>query len=140
MESLLPNSIAGNDILSSLLSRNWKDGCYAITNSVEKQLIPFFLIMGMLYFGTEAFVTGDHVELGALTAVYGASSLAGYLNSGSAPLARMVRTIGVPAISSLLGIGSILNGGGTMGIWLLTMLHLFDTIQQASQEPNRSED
>ena len=96
--------------------------------------------MGMLYFGTEAFVTGDHVELGALTAVYGASSLAGYFNCGSAPLARIVRTNGTSALSALLGIGSILNGGGTMGIWLLTMLHLFDTIQGASQEPTRSED
>ena len=140
MSSLLPDAIASNDVLSNLLTRNWKDGCYAITNSAEKQLIPFFLIMGMLYFGTSATVTEEHVELGALTAVYGASSLAGYFNCGSAPLARMIRATGISTLSALLGIGSILNGGGTMGIWLLTMLHLFDTFQGASQEPQRSED
>ena len=86
------------------------------------------MIMGYLYFGTKTFATNEHAELGALTAVYGASSLAGYFNCGSAPLARMIRTNGVSALSSLIGIGSILNGGGTLGIWLLTMLHLFDTL------------
>ena len=111
-----------------MLAKNWKDGCYAATNSIEKQLIPFFLIMGSLIFGTSTYVTNEHAELGALTAVYGASSLAGYFNCGSAPLARMIRTNGVSALSSLIGIGSIVNGGGTLGIWLLTMLNLFDTL------------
>ena len=136
----LPQIIQENTPVANLLTSNWKDGCYAVTNSLEKQLVPFFMIMAYLYFGGQAATNDDTLYLGALTTIYGASSLAGYFNFGRSPIASLTRINGISVLAAFMGLIHIFIGEGTMGVWLLTMLHLFDSLQGASRDPKREED
>ena len=139
-ERLLPQEIVSNVPLANLLTRNWRDGAYARTNPIEKQLTAFMMIIAYLYLGTSVAATSDQTALGALTVAYGASSLAGYFNIGEAPLARLSRVNGLSVFGGLLGLGAIFSGAGSAAIWLLTMLHMFDIVQGATQDPARDED
>ena len=102
--------------------------------------MAFFMIMAYFYLGTSVIVTDDQVPMGALALGYATSSLAGYFNLGQSPLAQLTRVNGVSVLNALIGLGSILNGGGCMAIWLLTMLHMYDTLMGVSQEVVREED
>ena len=92
------------------------------------------MILGFLGLGTSLIVSEDedNVPLGAMTVAYGGSSLLGYFNMGNSPIAKMLRVNGISVIAALLGLLSIISGGGSMGIWLLTLLHVFDAVQGAA--------
>ena len=81
-EVILPPAVAENEPISNLLTRNWKDGGYLSTSTIEKQLISFVMIMAYLGLGTQMVVSEENVPLGAVTVAYGASSLLGYFNIG----------------------------------------------------------
>lgn len=98
------------------------------------------MIMAYLYFGGQAATNDDTLYLGALTTIYGASSLAGYFNFGRSPIASLTRINGISVLAAFMGLIHIFIGEGTMGVWLLTMLHLFDSLQGASRDPKREED
>ena len=53
-QRIVPQSIQQNTPIANLLTSNWKDGCYSVSNSLEKQLVPFFMIMAYLIFGGQA--------------------------------------------------------------------------------------
>ena len=90
------------------------------------------MILGYLGLGTSLIASDTNVPLGALTVGYGISNAFGYFNAGDAPIAKFTRVNGISVIASILGLISIISGGATTGIWLLTLLHMFDTFQGAT--------
>ena len=96
--------------------------------------------MAYLIFGGQAIVSEDAVAFGAVTTLYGASSLAGYFGLGTSPIAALTRINGISILAAFMGLIHIFIGEGSMGIWLLTMLHIFDSLQGAASDPKREED
>jgi hypothetical protein len=80
------------------------------------------------------------VPLGAISLGYAASSLVGYFGMGQAPLAKLMRINIVSVLCACLGIGSIINSGMDLHIFLLTILHLFDAYQGAVQKNNQTKE
>ena len=130
---ILPSSLAEIEPLKNLLTSNWKDNASSTENSTSKQLIAFALIASYLYLGGSAVVSKAMVPLGAITLGYAASSLVGYLGMGEAPLAKLMRINVISILCAGLGIGSLINSGADLHIFLLTVLHLFDAYQGAIQ-------
>lgn len=117
------------------MTSNWKENAADASNtSTMKQLAAFALIASYLYLGSSAVESQAMVPLGAVTLGYAASSLVGYFGMGTAPLAKLLRTQMVSVLCAGLGIGSMVSSGMDMHIFLLTVLHLFDAYQGASQE------
>ena len=139
-QRIVPQSIQQNTPIANLLTSNWKDGCYSVSNSLEKQLVPFFMIMAYLIFGGQAAMSQETVALGAVTTLYGASSLAGYFGFGRSPIAALTRINGISVLAAFMGLIHIMIGEGSMGVWLMTMLHIFDSLQGAASDPKREED
>ena len=72
--------------------------------------------------------------------MYGASSLAGYFGFGRSPIAALTRINGISVLAAFMGLIHIMIGEGSMGVWLMTMLHIFDSLQGAASDPKREED
>ena len=61
--------------------------------------------------------------------------MAGYFGLGTSPIAALTRINGISILAAFMGLIHIFIGEGSMGIWLLTMLHIFDSMQGAASDP-----
>lgn len=53
-DRLMPQALANIPSFNNLLTTNWKENAYEMSNSVPKQLISFALIMGYFFLGGSA--------------------------------------------------------------------------------------
>ena len=139
---LLPGVIADNDALYNLATSDWKEnGAFETpSNTTIQQLTSFAMIVAYLYLGTSAVESHAMVPLGALTLATAGSSLMGYFGTGSAPIAKLLRTNMMNAICACIGAGSLLSSGLDLHIFLLTVLHMFDAFTGMKQKNNESQD
>ena len=73
--------------------------------------------------------------IGASSLVYAASGLLGYFGIGNAPVATFARSNIVSVILALMGVVAMITGGGmSLPLLMITMMHLFDVMQGASNE------
>lgn len=63
-----------------------------------------------LYFGGNIVVQGEYVPYGAMTLIYAISSMLGYFNFGSSPLARMTRVNAGSLTLAIGGAGLLFTG------------------------------
>jgi len=73
------------------------------------------------------------VPLGAVSLGYAASSLLGYFGLANAPIAKLMRVNAVSVVCAIMGICSTISSGLDLHIAMITVLHLFDAYQGASQ-------
>lgn len=99
----------------------------------------FLLILGYFYLGGAAVESQAMVPLGALTLGYAASSLVGYFGLANAPFARLMRVNAISVICAIMGLFSLFTTGVDIRIAILTVMHIFDAFQGATQTPARSE-
>ena len=134
-DRIVPETIQRCEPLNNIVTAQWKDNAVdASKNSTMKQIIAAAMIVGYLYLGGSQVADSENTALGAVTLTYAASSLIGYFGMGDAPLARLARVNAVSAFCGIFGIISMISGGVTMPLLLLTMMMLFDTYQGAISE------
>ena len=68
---------------------------------------------------------------------YASSSLLGYFGTATMPLARLARTNGVSLIAAGMDLTSVMTGGVNLAVLALTVLHMYDAFQGATQPPQR---
>ena len=91
------------------------------------------LILGYFYLGGATVESGAMVPMGALTLGVAASSLVGYFGLANAPFARFMRVNAMSVICALMGVFSMVTSGMDMSVAMLTVLHMFDAFQGATQ-------
>ena len=130
-DRLMPQALANIPSFNNLLTTNWKENAYEMSNSVPKQLISFALIMGYFFLGGSAVESGAMVPLGAVTLGYATSSLVGYFGLANAPFAKLMRVNAVSVLCAIMALCSLFSSGMDIHIALLAVMHLFDAYQGA---------
>lgn len=137
---LIPDAVQQVTPLNNLLTNNWRENAVATTNTTERQVVSFFMIIAYLCFGGMLVEANHDVPLGAVTLAYGASSLLGYFGMGTQPIAKLMRVNMISVICSILGVSAILTSGMDLVIMALIALHLFDSFQGATTTPQLQSD
>lgn len=131
-EVLMPEGLRGDNPIGNLCMQSWRDNGFREDKSLTTQFLSLAMIAGYLTLGGVLVSNGSNEIIGGASIAYALSGLLGYFGIGHAPVVAFARNNINSVILAIMGLLSVVSGGMSLPLLMITMMHIFDVMQGVS--------